>query len=133
MEKCFIPAGFDTVDLIKISTGIKHVPEEFQGKFKAELLTKVDKSSLLLLSCTMCVFFYYLLLNVYLLGVFPQAATAASTDGASTEADESTSATASSGEFKADIESEQVWLQGLHQFILQGMIAYYAKFMIETL
>lgn len=49
MEKCFIPAGFDTVDLIKISTGIKHVPEEFQGKFKAELLTKVDKSSLLLL------------------------------------------------------------------------------------
>lgn len=41
MEKCFVPAGFDTVDLIKISTGVKHVPEEFQSKFKAGLVAKV--------------------------------------------------------------------------------------------
>lgn len=25
-----------------------------------------------------------------------------------------------SGEFKSDLESEQVWLSGLHQFIQQG-------------
>ena len=41
LEKCFIPAGFDTADLIKISCAVKHVPAEVQSKLKADIAKKV--------------------------------------------------------------------------------------------
>lgn len=41
METCFIPAGYDTPDFIKIATGVKHAPGEFAAKFKAEVAKKV--------------------------------------------------------------------------------------------
>ena len=36
-----MPAGFDTADLIRISSGVKHTPGEYQSKFKTDLMRKV--------------------------------------------------------------------------------------------
>jgi hypothetical protein len=36
MDLAFIPAGLDTTELIKISTGVRCEPNEFQLKFAAE-------------------------------------------------------------------------------------------------
>jgi len=40
LEACFIPAGFDTVDLIKISTAVKHNAEEVQHKLKNDIAAR---------------------------------------------------------------------------------------------
>jgi len=40
LEACFIPAGFDTVDLIKISTAVKHNAEEVQHKLKSDMAAR---------------------------------------------------------------------------------------------
>jgi hypothetical protein len=41
LETCFVPAGFDTAELIRISSGVKHVPGEYQSRFKTDLARKV--------------------------------------------------------------------------------------------
>lgn len=39
-----MPAGFDTAELIRISSGVKHSPGEYQRTFKADLMRKVRTS-----------------------------------------------------------------------------------------
>eukprot|EP00601_Ochromonadales_sp_CCMP2298_P029142 CAMPEP_0173329490 /NCGR_PEP_ID=MMETSP1144-20121109/2740_1 /TAXON_ID=483371 /ORGANISM="non described non described, Strain CCMP2298" /LENGTH=405 /DNA_ID=CAMNT_0014274097 /DNA_START=148 /DNA_END=1366 /DNA_ORIENTATION=+ len=72
VERTFVPAGFDTLDLVKISSGLNLSAGDFQTKFQAK-------------------------------------------------APPTTQSEEPSAEFKADteLESEQAWLGGLHQFIAQ--------------
>lgn len=49
------------------------------------------------------------------------AGTAAAGAESAGDSEDSHAVTSSSSEFKADIESEQAWLQGLHNFIAQGI------------
>ena len=49
----------------------------------------------------------------------------AAKSAAEAEASSNTSSTAASGEFKVELEGEQVWLTGLHEFIQQGLRSFH--------
>jgi hypothetical protein len=46
VETIFNPAGFDTAELVKIASGVKHTPGEFAARFKADLAKKTVSASL---------------------------------------------------------------------------------------